>query len=298
MSAATATLSMFQTNTIAALVPADARKKRHVRAVLQAFAEQFGQALTSRLQVYAAMQKVKTVTAETLRTAAEELLGAGAASVPQGIDEASLPTTMVVLRFRRSLGGLRLEASCARIVGIVGFNFLRYVQDILERVYGNGEEAKNIDVSAVIAALERPNVFSATGMPCIVYRHDASMFGEDGEIKAAAPAAAEPKVEQETAAAEAPKAEETKKAKGGKGKKAKAAEAQATVVEAPKVVEATPAEAPKAKGGKGKKRERKEEEETAAAAPVVAKQIEETAAVAAKKPRARKTKAAEATATA
>ena len=293
MSAATATLSMFQTNTIAALVPADARKKRHVRAVLQAFAEQFGQALTSRLQVYAAMQKVKTVTAETLRTAAEELLGAGAASVPQGIDEASLPTTMVVLRFRRSLGGLRLEASCARIVGIVGFNFLRYVQDILERVYGNGEEAKNIDVSAVIAALERPNVFSATGMPCIVYRHDASMFGEDGEIKAAAPAAVAPKVE-ETAAAEAPKAEETKKAKGGKGKKAKAAEAQATVVEAPKVVEATPTEAPKAKGGKGKKRERKEEE--TAAAPVVAKQIEETAAVAAKKPRARKTKAAEATA--
>jgi hypothetical protein len=295
MSAATATLSMFQTNTIAALVPADARKKRHVRAVLQAFAEQFGQALTSRLQVYAAMQKVKTVTAETLRTAAEELLGAGAASVPQGIDEASLPTTMVVLRFRRSLGGLRLESSCARIVGIVGFNFLRYVQDILERVYGAGEEAKNVDVSAVIAALERPNIFSATGMPCIVYRHDASMFGEDGEIKAAAPAAA-PKA-AETAATEEPKAEETKKAKGGKGKKAKAAEAQAPAVEAPKVVEAAAAEAPKAKGGKGKKRERKEET-AEAAAPVVAKQIEETPAVAAKKPRARKTKAAEATATA
>jgi hypothetical protein len=271
MSAAAAAPSaqpMFQTNTIAALVPNDARnKKRHIRAVLQAFAEQFGQALSARLQAYCALQKVRTVTAETLRTAAEELLGAGAASVPAGIDEASLPSTMVFLRFRRSLGGLRLEASCSRIVGIVGFNFLRYVQDILERVYGPAEDAKTVELSAVIAALERPNAFSASGMPCIAYRHDAAALKEDAVTTTAAAAA------EETAAATTEEAPAAKKAKAPRKSKKAAAqqgEEQKAVVEATATVEAPVKKARAA----GKKRERKEDTAAAVAAP-------ETAAVSA-----------------
>jgi hypothetical protein len=289
MSAAAPAQSMFQSNTIAALVPADARKKRQIRLVLQAFAEQFGAALTSRLQTYCLLQKVRTVTAETLKTAAEELLGVGAASVPQGIDEDSLPSTMVYLRFRRSLAGLRLEASCSRIVGIVGFNFLRYVQDILERVYGTAEEAKNVELATVIAALERPNAFSAAGMPCIAYRHDAATIAEaEGEAKAAPRKA---KKEEEPAAVEmvaAPAAQVEKAAEKKKGKK-KAAEAQ---VEAPKAaveavaVAATQEEAPKKAAGK--KRARKEEKIEAAAIPQEAIAEAPKAEAPAKKQRARK----------
>lgn len=290
MSAAAPAQSMFQSNTIAALVPADARKKRQIRLVLQAFAEQFGAALTSRLQTYCLLQKVRTVTAETLKTAAEELLGVGAASVPQGIDEDSLPSTMVYLRFRRSLAGLRLEASCSRIVGIVGFNFLRYVQDILERVYGTAEEAKNVELATVIAALERPNAFSAAGMPCIAYRHDAATIAEaEGEAKAA-PRKAK-KEEQEAAAVEvvAEAAVVEKVAEKKKGKKKAAAEAQA---EAPKAaveavaVAATQEEAPKKAAGK--KRARKEEKIEAAAIPQEPIAEAPKAEAPAKKQRARK----------
>lgn len=253
MSAPAATQSMFQTNTIAALVPAEASKKRQMRTVLQAFAEQFGVALTSRLQSYCALQKVRTVTADTLRTAAEELLGVGAASVPPGIDEDSLPSTMVYLRFRRSLAGLRLEASCSRIVGVVGFNFLRYVQDILERVYGAAEEAKTVDLATVIAALERPNVFSAGGMPCIAYRHDNSVLGDESGPVVLTTASA-PVAVAAAATTEAP----VKKAR--KSKKAEAAKAVAAAEETKPVEEAQQQQQPekKVRGG-GKKRARKEE---------------------------------------
>lgn len=291
MSATPAAQSMFQSNTIAALVPADARKKRQIRLVLQAFAEQFGAALTSRLQTYCLLQKVRTVTADTLRTAAEELLGVGAASVPQGIDEDSLPSTMVYLRFRRSLAGLRLEASCSRIVGIVGFNFLRYVQDILERVYGSASEAKDVDLTTVIAALERPNVFSAAGMPCIAYRHDASTLAEsegDGEAKARAPRKAK-KEAPEAVVAAAPEAEVAPAAEKKKGKK-KAADA-AIAEAAPKQTEEVVAAAPKKAAG-GKKRARKEEMTTEAAAIEQAPKAEAPA----KKQRARKGAAAAAVA--
>lgn len=254
MTAPAATQSMFQTNTIAALVPAEASKKRQMRTVLQAFAEQFGVALTSRLQSYCALQKVRTVTADTLRTAAEELLGVGAASVPPGIDEDSLPSTMVYLRFRRSLAGLRLEAFCSRIVGVVGFNFLRYVQDILERVYGAAEEAKTVDLATVIAALERPNVFSAGGMPCIAYRHDNSVLGdESGPVvltTASAPVA--------VAAAPAGTTEAPVK-KARKSKKAEAAKAVAAAEETKPVEEAQQQQPEKKVRGGGKKRARKEE---------------------------------------
>ena len=290
----TATQCIFQTNTIAALVPNDARKKRQIRAVLQAFAEQFGAALTSRLQAYCVLQKVRTVTAETLRTAAEELLGVGAASVPQGLAETALPSTMVYQRFRRSLAGLRLESSCSRIIGVVGFNFLRYVQDILERVYRMGEDAKNVELTDVVAALERPNVFSASGMPCIAYRHDpatvaaGSAASDNAEAAATTPAADV----AAAAAAAAPSAEGAKK-KARKSKKAAAVAEEAAPVEAAIVTEQVAAEAaPAAKKARGsgattagKKRERKEQTASAPAAEAVAAQapVEEKEKAAPKK---------------
>jgi hypothetical protein len=222
---------VFQSNRTVALIPKDARHKKQLRLVLAAFAEQFVGALVGRLTTYCELRKSKTVDTASLRRAAEELLGAGASQLPSGLSEDQLPQTIIYARFKRSLGGLRTDAGCSSMAGIVGFHFLRYVQDTIERVYTPEADARSIKVADVIAALERPGKFSPSGLPTIAYRHNDAIFEEAvaaPETATTATTAAEEEVAEATAAAEKP----AKKGKGAKKEAQKVKEEQ-VVEEAP-----------------------------------------------------------------
>jgi hypothetical protein len=234
--------AIFQTSRTATLVPAEARNKKQLRAVLAAFAEQFAAALASRLVTYCRLSKTKTVTSDTLQAVAEELLGAGATTLPEGIDESRLPQTIIYSRFKRNLNGLRTDSKCASVAGIVGAHFLHYVRTLIDRVFVGAEDPRAITVQQVIDSLERPQKYSPSGLPCLAYRHNDAIFAQAEENAAAA-------ATTEEGASEKPK-------KGGKkaGGAKKAAEAAAAGAEE--------AAAPKAT----KKRARKEQAEVAAVA--------------------------------
>jgi hypothetical protein len=268
---ATAAAPVFQSNRTVALIPKDARNKRQIRQVLAAFAEQFVAALVGRLTTYCELRKSKTVDSASLKRAAEELLGAGASDLPNGLAEDQLPQTIIFTRFKRSLGGLRTDAGCSAVAAIVGFHFLRYVQDSIERVYTAEADARAIKVTDLIAVLERPGKFSPSGLPTIAYRHDDAIF-------AAAATAEEGAAEEK--AEPAPKAEEAAPAAPKAAKAAKASKAAAAPVEAAPV-EAAPAKGKKAGAGKA----RKADEAAAAAAAAEPKAQEEEAAPAVKKQR-------------
>jgi len=262
------TTAIFQTSRTATLVPAEARNKKQLRAVVAAFAEQFAAALANRLVTYCRLSRTKTVTSDTLRAVAEELLGAGSTTLPDGIDEARLPQTIIYSRFKRNLNGYRTDSKCASVAAIVGAHFLRYVRDLLDRVYVGAEDPRAITVQQVIASLERPGKYSPSGLPCLAYRHDDAIFAQP---EAAAAAASE-----EGEGEAAPKKE--KKA----GKKQKQQEqgesgAGAAAVEEKKA---------------SKKRARKEEAEVAAPEPV-AVVAEQPAAKKARAPKKAKEAAAE-----
>jgi hypothetical protein len=270
--------AIFQTNRTATLVPADARNKKQLRAVVAAFAEQFAAALSSRLVTYCRLSKTKTVTSDTLQAVAEELLGAGATTLPEGLDESRLPQTIIYSRFKRNLGGLRTDSKCASVAAIVGTHFLHYVRTLIDRVYAGAQDPRSVTVQQVIASLEAPQKYSPSGLPCLAYRHNDAIFAQ--AEAAAAAAAAEGGAGEESGAQPA-------KAKKG-GKKAKAAAAEGEVAAA----------VPEAKE-KPKKRARKEAgaaaTEASAAAPEPVAVVSETKA---KKARAPKKEAAAAAAAA
>jgi hypothetical protein len=214
------TTAIFQTSRTASLIPADARNKKQLRAVVAAFAEQFAGALANRLVAYCRLSKTKTVTSETLQAVAEELLGAGSAALPESIDESRMPQTIIYSRFKRNLGGLRTDSKCASMAAVVGAHFLHFVRDLIDRAFAV-EEPRSVTVQQVIASLERPGKYSPSGLPCIAYRHSDAIFE-----------AAEPK----EAAAAAPAAEAEAAAPATKGKKR--ARKQEAEVAAPEPVEA------------------------------------------------------------
>jgi hypothetical protein len=256
------TTAIFQTSRTATLVPVDARNKKQLRAVVAAFAEQFAAALASRLVTYCRLSKTKTVTSDTLQVVAEELLGAGSTSLPDGLDESRLPQTIIYSRFKRNLGGLRTDSKCASMAAVVGAHFLRYVRDLIDRVFAGAEEPRAITVQQVIASLERPGKYSPSGLPCLAYRHDDAIFAQ---AEAAAPQQQQDEAAQAVAAPAQEKAKGKKRARKEeavaapepvavvveeeKAKKArapkKAKQATAAVAEAPVVAEAAAPEAKK-----------------------------------------------------
>lgn len=244
-----ATAPVFQANRTSAIVPKEARHKRQIRLVLAAFSEQFVAALVSRLTTYCTLRKSKTVDGGSLRRAAEELIGAGAAELPSGLAEEDLPQTIIYARFKRALAGLRTDASCSSLTSIIGFHFLRYVQDLVDRAYAaQAADPKSVTVRDVIAVLERPGKFSPSGLPTIAYRHDEAIFAADEKKEGAAEAAAAP-------AAAAPAAEEPEKKakKAKKAKEAKEANEPAAAVAEPEQQQQEPAKkAPKKRSNAAK----------------------------------------------
>jgi hypothetical protein len=282
MSAAAVTqfAPIFQTSRTAALIPTDARQKKHMRAVLADFADQFAAALAQRLRDYCSVSKSKTVTAATLARVAEDLIGAGAATSPEGVDPKAVSKVLIYSRFKKNIKPLRTDSQCSSIAAAVGFNFLLYLQTLIERAFKD-QDPKEVTREQLVATLERPNAYSPSGLPCLAYRFNAAVFeakaeqegkakekkAEDGEQKKKAPREKKAKAENAAAAAAgaakekadagaAPVAE--KKARAPK--KAKAEDAAAAVAVAP--VAAAAQEAPKKRG-----RAKKEEGENAASAP-------------------------------
>lgn len=276
---------VFQSNRTIALIPKDARHKKQLRIVLAAFAEQFVGALVGRLTTYCELRKSKTVDTASLRRAADELLGEGASQLPSGLSEDQLPQTIIYARFKRNLGGLRTDAGCSSVAGIVGFHFLRYVQDIIERVYHPEADPRSIKVADVIAALERPGKFSPSGLPTIAYRHNDAIF-QEAAPEAAAAAEAAPEAAAEAAPEAAAAAEKPKKSKSKAKSKEVAATQEATDAAAAAAAAPPAAAAPTKRKGKAA---------AAAAAPKEPVSSEEPAA---KKRRAPSKKAAAAAAVA
>lgn len=240
-----ATSSIFHTNRTAALVPKDARNKSLLRKAIHDFANQFASVLAQRLISYCKLRNSKTVDVKTLRHAAEDLLGAGAGNAPDGVDEADIPQTMIFSRFKKSLGGLRMEGGCAVVASSIGFNFLRHVQDVIDAAYAGADDAKTVEAEAVIAQLERSHKHSPAGLPCIAYRPgfvvDNSSTVPKRKKKETAAGAVD-----EAAAGESAAAVSSSPSKASKKKKAAAVEAGAGAEAAGAVEAAAPT--------KGKKR--------------------------------------------
>jgi hypothetical protein len=170
--AAAAASPIFHSKRTAALVPKDAhpRSKKALRDAIHNFSEQFVRALVSRLVDYCNMRRSKTVDLKTLALAAEDLLGEGASVLPRGVAREDLPQTLIFSRFKRSLKGLRTEGGSAELVTIIGFNFLRHVQEILLTIYTDNVDPKTVEADVVIRALASSRGFSRSGLPCIAYR--------------------------------------------------------------------------------------------------------------------------------
>lgn len=168
--AAATSASIFHTNRTAALVPKDARNKSLLRKAIHEFADQFAAVLAQRLISYCQLRNSKTVDLKTLKRAAEDLLGARAGEAPAGVSQDDLPQTIIFSRFKRSLGGLRMEGGCAVVAASIGFNFLRHVQDIIDAVYTSAADPKAVEAESVIAQLERSHGHSPHGLPLIAYR--------------------------------------------------------------------------------------------------------------------------------
>lgn len=282
MSIAAEIAPIFQTSRTAALVPADARNKKLLRAILADFADQFAVALAQRLRDYCSVSKSKTVTAATLSRVAEDLVGAGAAKSPEGLSAKDVSKVMIYSRFKKNIKPLRTDAACPPIAAAIGFNFLLYVQSLVDRAFA-GSDAKDVTQEHVIANLERPNVYSPSGLPCIAYRFNPEAFAtkvtaaakrdsgasEDKVESAASAATSEPekkpkaarKPKKEAAAAEvvsaAPAAEEPKKpaAKRSRAKKEAGADAGAAGAAEGAGAAAAAAAAPAKKARKSTKKE-------------------------------------------
>jgi hypothetical protein len=253
--AATATSSsIFHSKRTAALVPKDShpRGKRALRNAIQEFADQFVNSLSRLLVDFCALRKSKTVDVNSLTRAAEDLLGEGAAKLPRGVAKEDLPQTLIFSRFKRRLGGLRTEGACAELVSIIGFNFLRYVQSGLDSVF-EGQDAKAVEVDAVVRALSQPRGYSKSGLPCIAYRPGLQASSTAAVAPAAAAtatpataeapkksskrspkAAAQPEAEAEAAAAAEPEPEATAAKKKTKKAKKTDEEEPAAVPKTPK----------------------------------------------------------------
>jgi len=240
-SAASAPGSIFHTNRTAALVPKEARNKSLLRKAIHDFADQFAAVLAHRLISYCQLRNSKTVDIKTLKRAAEDLLGAGAGDAPAGVNEADIPQTMIFSRFKKSLGGLRMEGGCAVVASSIGFNFLRHVQDVIDGVYSGAADAKAVEAEAVIAQLERSHGHSPAGLPCIAYRPGLVVDVSAAPKRKKEVVVADDSAADDSAAAPAPAPAATK----GKGKKAAAAQAESG---------AAPAAAAAAAPTKGKKR--------------------------------------------
>jgi hypothetical protein len=225
-SAASAPGSIFHTNRTAALVPKEARNKSLLRKAIHDFADQFAAVLAHRLISYCQLRNSKTVDIKTLKRAAEDLLGAGAGDAPAGVNEADIPQTMIFSRFKKSLGGLRMEGGCAVVASSIGFNFLRHVQDVIDGVYSGAADAKAVEAEAVIAQLERSHGHSPAGLPCIAYRPGLVVDVSAAPKRKKEVVVADDSAADDSAAAPAPAA--TK----GKGKKAAAAQAESAAAPA------------------------------------------------------------------
>ena len=232
--------SIFHTNRTAALVPKEARNKSLLRKAIHDFADQFAAVLAHRLISYCQLRNSKTVDIKTLKRAAEDLLGAGAGDAPAGVNEADIPQTMIFSRFKKSLGGLRMEGGCAVVASSIGFNFLRHVQDVIDGVYSGAADAKAVEAEAVIAQLERSHGHSPAGLPCIAYRPGLVVDVSAAPKRKKEVVVADDSAADDDSAASAPAPAATK----GKGKKAAAAQAESGA--APAAAAAAPT--------KGKKR--------------------------------------------
>jgi hypothetical protein len=219
--AASAPGSIFHTNRTAALVPKEARNKSLLRKAIHDFADQFAAVLAHRLISYCQLRNSKTVDIKTLKRAAEDLLGAGAGDAPAGVNEADIPQTMIFSRFKKSLGGLRMEGGCAVVASSIGFNFLRHVQDVIDGVYSGAADAKAVEAEAVIAQLERSHGHSPAGLPCIAYRPGLVV-----DVSAAPKRKKEVVVADDSAADDSAASAPAPAATKGKGKKAAAAQAE------------------------------------------------------------------------
>jgi len=219
--------SIFHTNRTAALVPKEARNKSLLRKAIHDFADQFAAVLAHRLISYCQLRNSKTVDIKTLKRAAEDLLGAGAGDAPAGVNEADIPQTMIFSRFKKSLGGLRMEGGCAVVASSIGFNFLRHVQDVIDGVYSGAADAKAVEAEAVIAQLERSHGHSPAGLPCIAYRPGLVV-----DVSAAPKRKKEVVVADDSAADDSAASAPAPAATKGKGKKAAAAQAESGEVAA------------------------------------------------------------------
>lgn len=271
--AAATSSSIFHSKRTAALVPKEShpRGKRALRNAIQEFADQFVNSLSRLLVDFCALRKSKTVDVNSLTRAAEDLLGEGAAKLPRGVAKEDLPQTLIFSRFKRRLGGLRTEGACAELVSIIGFNFLRYVQSGLDSVF-EGQDAKAVEVDAVVRSLSQPRGYSKSGLPCIAYRPglQASSSPAPAEVskktskrpaKAAAPETAAAAAETAAAAPETaadPEAAEPETPSKKKAKRAKKAdEDEPAVPKTPKAAAparkraaaAEPGETPAAESG-------------------------------------------------
>lgn len=245
--------SIFHSKRTAALVPKEShpRGKRALRNAIQEFADQFVNSLARLLIDFCGLRKSKTVDVNILTRAAEDLLGEGAAKLPRGVSKEDLPQTLIFSRFKRRLGGLRTEGACSELVSIIGFNFLRYVQNTLDSCF-EGQDVKTVDVDSVVRALSQPRGFSRSGLPCIAYRPGMpsvptdSQTRDEADVKSSAKEAAPTKAKKpkkskagEPEAVAAPAPEEAEEAK-----ETKEAEAPPKAPKAPKAPK-TP-KAPKA----------------------------------------------------
>jgi hypothetical protein len=261
--------SVFHTNRTAALVPKEARNKSLLRKAIHEFADQFAAVLAHRLISYCQLRNSKTVDVKTLKRAAEDLLGSKAGEAPEGVSEADIPQTMIFTRFKKSLGGLRMEGGCANVASSIGFNFLSYVQGIVDGVYAGAADPKAVEAEAVIAQLEKSHGHSPAGLPCIAYRPGLVV-----NVSAA------PKRKSEAAGAGEGAAASSSPKKASSKKAAAAAAAPAAPAPAP-------APAAAAAPTKGKKRAAKVEQESGAGQDAAAAAVEDQEA----KPKAASKKA-------
>jgi len=277
--------AIFQNSRTASLIPAEARNKKQLRAVVAAFAEQFAHALAARLTTYCRLSKTKTITVLILQDVADELLGSGSSKLPEGFDEEKLPQTIIYSRFKRNLGGLRTDSRCTNVMAVIGAYFLRYVRDLIDRAFAGAEDPRAVTVEQVIASLQNPARYGPSGLPCIAYRHSDAIFQADAKAAEAAVDATSAEAAAE-ASADAVAAATGSSKKRARSAKPKAAEAEA----APAAAEAAvPAEKPKKSKAKAAKAETPAEAAGAGAAATEA---------AAKKPRKRAAEAAPAAAVA
>lgn len=206
-SAPSAPAPVFHSKRTAALVPKDAhpRSKKAIRDAIHNFSEQFVRSLVARLVDYCNMRRSKTVDLKTLAIAANDLLGDGASELPAGVASDALPQTLIFSRFKRNLKGLRTEGGSDKLVTIIGFNFLRYVQEILLTVYTDETDPKTVDADAVIRALSTSRGYSRSGLPCIAYRPE-EVASTATNTQSAATASSSPRTKKtpKVAAAAAP----------------------------------------------------------------------------------------------